>query len=227
MSVYYVSSGLCHYGVKGMKWGVRNNKKPKSYSRTLTKEQKSKIKKIAIAATVAVGVGAAAYCLNRYGNANFDKTIKSGKLIQHMSKVADDSLDHPFYASYLKKDNKAYARNDFFGAHWNYKIMTTSTKDIRIAGKKNAEKVYKQWLSSNSEANARFGNQSYFSFNRNLNSPDMRDKNLYKSFYRELEKNGYSAIRDVNDQSQSRTISPLIIFGSLDTIKVSDIRKVR
>lgn len=223
MSTFYITPrdpDLMHYGVKGMKWGVRKDSGRKQFD-------KRKAVKIAVAAAAVVGVGVAAYYLNRYGAMNFDKVIKRGSSIQHMSRYTGELLDKPFYASYKSRDNKIYTSSDFYGSNWNTKMTLRTSKDLRIAGKKNSERIYSQWLNGNPEAKKRFGNQSYYSFNRNLNSPDYRDRKLFDSFYGELKRNGYDAIRDVNDQTQSGAISPLIIFGSLGDIKVSDIRPVR
>ena len=227
MSVlYYIQKPdeLYHYGVKGMKWGIRHERHEQS-EKSIGNRTKT-IKKIAIATAVVAGASVAGYALHRYGSMNFDKVIKSGTKIQHMSRTTDELLDKPFYASYLKKDNKLYAANDLFGSHWNAKITAVSSNNIKIAGRKNAVKIYEHWLNTNPDAKARFGNQSYFSFNRNLNSPDYRDKKLFSSFYTELKKNGYDAIRDMNDQTQSGAISPVIVFGSLKDIKISDITKI-
>jgi hypothetical protein len=229
---------LCHHGIKGQKWGVRRFQ---NYDGTLTQEGKEKHKEenhkklsdeqrkairnavIAAAAVTAIGVGA--YYANKYRNTNLDKVLKSGINIQHMSRTSDEILNKPFYASYLKKDNKSYAKNDFLGAHWNYKMTLSSQKDLKIAGVKTAEKAYKEWLNSDPSAKARFGNSSYFSFNRNLNSPSMYDKKFYNDFYNVLKEKGYDAIHDRNDQMQSGTTAPLIIFGSLGELSIKDIEK--
>lgn len=221
----YYATELSHHGVKGMKWGIRKNRQ--SPTDTKKSDKSRTIRNAAIAASVVIGASAAAYALHRYGNANFDRTIKSGTQIQHMSRTTNELLNKPFYASYLKSDNRAYAKADFFGAHWTAKMTAASSKNLRVAGRKNAEKIYKTWLNSNSDAKNRFKNQSYYSFNRNLNSPDMRDKKLFSSFYNKLEKHGYDAIRDLNDQTQSGRVSPVIIFGSIGSIKVKDIQPIK
>lgn len=250
----FESEYLAHHGILGMKWGHRNgppypldasehssSEKKAGYEKSiknnsnntasdsnkLTSDQRKMIRNAAIASVAAVGIGVGMYYAKKYGNMNLDKVIKSGTNIQHMSRKTTELLNKPFYASYLKADNKKYSANDFFGVKWNSKIMANATKDLKIAGKKNAERIYTEWINTNKEAAKRFGNQSYFSFNKNLNSPDMYDKELFSSFFEKLVNEGYDAIHDVNDQHQSGVIAPLIIFGSLKDIKISDIQKLK
>lgn len=99
---------LSHYGVPGMKWGVRKayvphpRKKSKltksdirdarhaemigdvdtsSKSKGLTAEQKKRLKKLAIAAAASVGVGAAFYMTYKYDAINrIDEVIKSSDI---------------------------------------------------------------------------------------------------------------------------------------------------
>lgn len=244
---YNYTTELYHHGIKGQKWGVRRFQKKdgrltnagkKRYDSTDSEHKKklSTAQKIAIGVVSTAAIAAGTYFAHKYYQMNANTIIKKGKEFQHMGKEGEDLLK-PFYASHLKRDNKAYARNDFMGANWTNKKTLTSNKDIKVAGKKEATRVFRDWLKENPEVvNAKFKgidlnnksavNRSYYSFNRNLYSPDIRDKKLFSSFYSKLSKEGYDAIRDMNDQTQSGIRSPIIVFGNLENImtrKVEDV----
>lgn len=237
MWAYNYSTELCHHGIKGMKWGVRRYQNKDGSLTIAGKKQKKQLStknKIAIAAGVTVAaatVVAGAYFTHRYLQMNADTVIKAGKEFQHMGRTGED-LTKTFYASHLKRDNKIYAKNDFIGSHWKTQKILTSNKDIRVAGKKASLDAFMEW-SKNSPAakeymDTRFGNidvsskskarSAYYKFNRQLASPDMNDKKAFNDFYSFLQKKGYSAIRDMNDQVNTGTRSPLIIFGNLQDI---------
>ena len=238
-----VSDELYHHGIKGQKWGVRRFQNPdgtrtaagrkrdkanaadRENEKGMSQDARKKLRNAAIAVSAAAAVGVGIYVVHKYRTENCDKLIRKNTPIQHMSRSMEETLNKPFYASYLKQDNKVYAQNNLFGANWQSKMTLSSDKDLKVAGKRSAGKMFKEWIDSDQEAKERFGNTSYFSFNKNLNSPDVRDQKLFSRFYSFMGSKGYDAVHDWNDQYETKTKSPLIIFGSLGNISVSDIKK--
>lgn len=221
---------LAHHGIKGQKWGVKNGPPyPLEDDQKTTSEHKRN-KKILTAIGVTSGVAlmavGAAICIKHY-NMNADHIIKAGSKIQHMAKSGEDLLK-PFYASYLPKDNKLYAKNDLFGAHWTSKKELASRSDIKIAGQKSALKAFKLLVATSGSkkfegldpSNTAALKSAYFRFNTDLKSPDLEDKKIFSQFYQILSQMGYQGIRDMNDQFQSGAISPIILFGKLGDLSV-------
>lgn len=240
---------LYHHGIKGQKWGVRRFQDKngrltpagrKRYSED-TNENTTQKKKMSTKKKVAIGVGVTAvvagtYFTNRYIKMNGNATIKKGSTFQHMGRANED-LSNPFFASHLKKDNKSYAKNDFFGSHWDTQKTLAASRDLKIAGKKVTLETFTEWVNTSPVAKEKFTKldtsdkkavkRAYYSFNRNLDSPDRRDKEVFNDFYSALASKGYDAIRDMNDQTQSGMVSPIILFGGLEdimTVKVKDLK---
>ncbi len=258
-----IQTELKHFGVKGMRWGKHASKPPsiskrrsslqtKYASKGLSKKEaelaadrRIKVEKVAaVTAGVAV-IAAGSYFAHKYYSMNADALIKKGSPFQHMGKEGED-LTKLFYASHLKRDNKAYAKNDFFGAHWATQKTLVSNKDIKIAGKKVSLNTFSDWVNTSPIAQEKFGKKLegydynnlsksrqksvmrtiYNGTNRNMRTPDINDKRVYEDFYKRLADKGYSAVRDINDQESSGMRSPIILFNNLSdimTVKVKDL----
>lgn len=227
-----MSEELKHYGVKGMRWGVRKDRATSNKPRTKEEQAKrERNKKIAITAVSVVAVSVGAYAVSKYSNTHLDKTIKAGKNMQRVSKYMDTPLKDVVYASHLKSDNKGY-RTWFAAMNGSQYVKNmTSEKDIKIAGTKEAKKTFESLLKNDEQIKSKFENmdvdKAFKLFNKDtLFYPGMEDTQMASKYYSELSKKGYSAVRDVNDQVNSKVTSPLIIFGGKDSLTVNDVKKI-
>ena len=217
---------LEHFGVKGMRWGHRKAKDDTSNKKHGLSNRHKKI--IAVVGSVAA-LSVGAYLVNLYMQKYGTVTIKAGKTFQHLAPESGrfDAYEkgEAFYASYLKKDNKKYANGSVMGKAWSRKMNLYSNKNIKVAGRGKAQKLFSDFVKQETgqETSRSTRSRSYFRFNKNLNSPDMHQKELNKKFYKYMQDRGYDAVRDMNDQFQSGTTSPIIIFSNIGGIKIKDL----
>lgn len=298
MDNYILTSNdeLYHWGIKGMKWGVRRFQKKdgsltpagkkryddsgqpkKSKHRTKLEEayrkrglsqeeaeaaasRRIRTEKI-LGASAALTVGACvAYAAVKSRKARIDGVIKAGETMQRIEmKDTNGRLHDVFYVSKGEHDNKRYY--NMLGATRQkqtgeaFLMNLESSGDIKVASRRNAEKVFKDLYNSDQEfrlrvcqqANKHFsgrnkvdpnkmlrGNTSemrklYENFNSNL--IDIRDKGsgADKKFYNALKSKGYGAVQDINDMKFSgyNAKNPLIIFdNSKKNVMVTSVKKI-
>lgn len=142
---------LCHYGVKGMKWGHRKyqNQDESPKTNRTNKKKMSAAKKVAIGAAVVASITAGAYIYSKWSVDNKDMIIKGEKVFQRLTRegVADQSSY--MYTSVRKKDSAKYLKgfvdelgNRHVGTDKSGIILTKykSKSPVKIANKKKALK---------------------------------------------------------------------------------------
>ena len=187
-----------------------------------------------IAAVALTGAIAIKRYMDKYGN----RTIKANKEIQHLGKDAIHNLDKTFYASFIKSDNKKYLNPKAVGHDnkWTIKQTITSTKDIKISGKKETLNTFKNWAKNNDMYQLKFKpfdnnkksiEKAYNNFIKEAPAGSEYYRKISDSFFKELSKKGYQATRDTFDQRSMKTKAPIIIFDGLDNLKTKRITKIK
>lgn len=192
-------------------------------------ERRAKLmKKVAIGAGVAIGVSAGIWAARSLGRTYFDQTIKAGTTIQTLSAHTDRMNDgKAFYTAFREGDKQKYIGGFgrapvTVGGGLKNKIQADVTDNIKVAGFRNANKIYKDLMKNNSEFRDAvlkspdhinwwaLGNRSdYTKFNTyNLlnNDPKTLSKETAKAqelFYNALKEKGYGAVSDINDTQHS------------------------
>lgn len=133
---------LLHYGVKGMKWGVRHDKprNVKSFRKGLSDRQKKMLKRVAIGAAI-VGAGLlSVYAVTKLKDyRSYDTILKAGKTtVSRMD--TSSNLHELFYGSVYKKDAIGYKKSKAFADAKELKIGLK--KDVKVAGEKTAKKIF-------------------------------------------------------------------------------------
>lgn len=211
---------LTHYGVKGMKWGVRRYQNKDG---TLTKEGKRR---------------------NSIHANNDDIIIKKGTLAQRLSSTDKEKDSNRYaYISFKKKDNEKYLKE------WGidgYKYTLEVTDDLIIpAYNKRVEIALKALRKSDMEKVANDIKKMRYRNTVNALVNQVKDENIkqlsdrtYKNFassladseynrkifFDELKKNGYNAVIDDNDRGWTNT--PIIVFNRKNNLKIKDVNKI-
>ena len=239
-----MSDYLIHYGVKGMKWGVRHDRE--RHLKDSSKRQKwSRKKKILVGAAVAGGAltvlgGIYLYKeLNTsligvsYHRGDYLKNLLSelsdsdgvslpkGTSFQRISSKAieDYTTRGQEYVSYMFRDNARYKKRlpaeSWMQGSTSYIHKIKAKVDIKAPSSRETASIF---LKLKPDAT-----DNHY---ENFMSYEIRDEasDLRKQFVSEVKNRGYNAVLDMNDKSW--TNSPLILLDPSELISSAKSRKL-
>ena len=196
-----------------------------------------------LAASAALTVTAcAAYVANKKLKDRIDGVIKAGDQMQRISMTDNGGKLHDvFYAAKGDHDIKRYegmlgmTRSKQVGSA--YKLKLEATRDIKVASKDHAAKIFEDLYKSDdnfrksvanyvrknvhggnsvdlSKTGGRNRKKMYENFNSHLVNIRTDPRGVDQAFYKKLKEAGYGAIQDINDMKFSgyNAKNPLIVF---------------
>lgn len=232
---------LMHYGVKGMKWGVRHEHERHSSSssngaRKKTNTGRQVIAKKMTAARMSdtkkrlrnvllatAGISAAAVVgleVYKHGLMRADRILKPGTVVQNIG-AKGKNFNAPFYAVdnpkdrlfYLKAFSKKATPKD---AGRNMATILTNEKPVNIAGKDTMDLAYKRAYGNNPIKRELFY--------RRLGGLNYSQK---AGFNRELRRMGYNGHKDINDmQFLFGGDTPTVYFGKASGLNVRNTSEI-
>lgn len=214
---------------------------------------------LAASAAMTVSACAAYYAHHKYKN-KIDGIIKAGESLQRIEmRDTGGKLHDSFYAAKGKHDSNRYAnllgmtRQKQTGHA--YMMKLEATKDVKVASKDNAAKIFGQLYKNDPEfkksvestvsvhfngvsnrvkdtnnLSSRNIKKMYENFNSGLVNMKANGSGADKKFYDALKKQGYGAIQDINDMKYSgyHAKNPLIVFdNSNNNIMVKTVKEIK
>lgn len=239
-------SELEHYGIKGMRWGVRRSPEElghrASAQRPYRKTSKSLINKgLAIKQDLVRNILKQKVSRSQLMSRNQDSgslTLKKGETVQHISGVKFDSIrPGQLYVTADSKDNTMY--EVFLGSRLlskgfdPQKVVMKLKTDLRAPSSKEQYRIFQSFLKDNrkqvesdistwlkdkgkSTTIKTDPKELYDQFINSVEKPSPSQK----KFYDLLKSNGYNAVLDEHDITGSwmQAQKPLIIMDTMSTI---------
>ena len=230
---------LMHYGVKGMKWGIRHDKERAGRSRSNydktragrkvvsrsspTPKSDAKRKRIRNTLLTVAGVSAATVVgleVYKHGLMRSDRVLESGTLVQNIG-AKGKSFSGPFYGVDNRNDRLFYLKNFSKKATAadpgrNMATILTNKNPVSIAGKDAMDVAYKRAYGNNPIKRE--------VFYRKLGGLKPYQKS---AFNRELIRMGYGGHKDINDmQFIFGGDTPTVYFGKASGFNVRNTSEI-
>lgn len=219
----YYSDSMCHFGIKGMRWGHR--KKPE----TITSGAKKNVD------------------YTDHGDGRIE--IKAGAPIQRLvGGVSKSGLAGMTYASFTQHDNNAYikgiAGKGPLGGGRDTKLTLRTKEPLKSPSVDDAAKMFFTVLKNDKKvrdayANDMFGNKySDKQLNDMISGTNlkklrseysyansalvMQDKSYIRDpFFKSVKQNGYNMLRDENDVRSKLSKAPIIVLDGAKSLEIT------
>ena len=240
------SAYLIHWGIKGMKWGVRRYQNTDG---SLTPAGKKRYSPGELGRTpVQKGVS-----IKSDGSISISKGVSLQRLVSDKSRSFKDVT----YASVLEYDNAKYVNyiggKGFFGGGRDKVLTIRANEDLKAPSLDDASKIMVEMLRTNPDFRKKFTNclgntvndkelkkmvedptgstakAWYDELNVSMTfTPDFDENAPYiqKTFSKALQKKGYNMLRDENDFQSKVAKAPVIILNPQKTLTVVSTSKI-
>lgn len=232
-----IDAFLAHYGVKGMRWGVRRASTPRASRRerleTAYRTKMSDIdakkkaaarirtEKILITAgAIAVTAAVAAVVGKKLHSEFAPLSIKAGSSLQNVNdRGSDFDLNRITFATFKKRDNAVY-RDKFakevasrMGSSGKvYANELKAVKDLKIPSKAQTKKLFQEWEKTRGITPPQGQSILTRMVNNNRGSQISGNKLAEDSFLSYVGKKGFDGIQDVMDQRNGYSAKAPLMF---------------
>ena len=231
---------LMHYGVKGMRWGVRKDvvvkknrqkKLEESYiSKGLTQEQANKkaktrinVEKVIIASAAITLVAATAYVARKEYVTNWtETTLNTGTIFKRMAQMPDGDISSKTFVSFLTNDSKHYSKLKYGDAQM-YQVSLKAVNKITAPSHRTVTKLWSKAIQDNAELIKNDSNIRQFANTLYSKNPEIkrasigvipRNNKLWIDFSNELKNAGYNAVIDYTDAGGGAE-KPMILLDAM------------
>lgn len=221
-----MNAELQHYGIKGMRWGVRKQSEKPSVDLngikvgrdgSISIAKGAELQRVAAKGSNRLGLGDQTYAsFGSYDNARYVKYLGGGN---DPKEILSIKATQPIKAPSLEEATRIHS--ELMVSSKEFRAVNTNAYFNTIS-EKNLEKL-------KTDPTGRFAKELYATANEKLALNQKADANIpeMQRLFREgFAKQGYNAVRDENDVMLGLSKAPIIVFNpqkSLKVVRMTDI----